>query len=139
MTDHLAEIAAMTVECPHRRGIQLTCFCRGSGRVLDPRFDGLRKMHSEFVHRIQTSIEASKRVSCPEGGCPGYTINADLGVFLKCLRGTKIAYKMIFHPDADPSCVEIGIGGHPWGYGVQDDIYQAAHEYLLQEQKVSST
>ncbi len=127
--DYLALIAAKMVECidpeyPLDMHTYACLNCAGSGRVLDPRFGSLRMDNC--------GCEDHK------GQPQGYTVNRDLAVLLKCLRDDNIAYKIRFHPDAGPPCVELGVGGRHWGYSVQDDFYQAVWEWLEQEEKVTT-
>ncbi|KKN86873.1 hypothetical protein LCGC14_0264350 [marine sediment metagenome] len=97
MTDYLANLAARTVECPdastHRcpsshdeHGAEAKCVtCEGSGRVLDPRFEGLRRKHTRQTHGIKMSIlHGDCWKTCETVGCPGYTVNRDLEVLLEC-------------------------------------------------------
>ncbi len=131
MTDHLAEIAAMTVECKdnfHEKGWACRT-CSGYKVVLDPRFDGLREMHGTCHFK-----------DCPrdEDGdysCGGWRINRDLGVIVEIMIRKS------------PVFIE-GMGEHVrvrWElfqgtvFGEGDFPLEAAahavYEWLLQEQK----
>lgn len=120
MTDYLAEIAAMTVECPRCEGqgywvrtgddpeypdlpVNHDCdHCKGIGRVLDLRFDGLRGECPGYaieVGRIPnlnirfTGEHAEKKCAC-QG--TGYTINRDLAGLMEIgpgIFGRRICYK----------------------------------------------
>ncbi len=90
MTDYLAKIAAWTVECPNLdcKGTgYITTYggydgtvpteglcpvCMNTGRVLDPRFEGLRQSCTSGSHLYPVFID----------DCPGYTVNRNLGVLL---------------------------------------------------------
>ena len=97
--DYLAKIAAWTVECPcataYDKEICSACWeecrmdnshyelcvipdCKGSGRVLDPRFDGLRGF-LDCGHPYDVKTDTSL---CRNYNCPGYTINRDFAVLL---------------------------------------------------------
>ena len=88
MTDYLAKIAAMTVECfdPYCRedgkdiGAPLRdCRrCRGTRRILDPRFDGLRITECSHGGHALTEDECGVYLT-------GYTINRDLEVLLEII------------------------------------------------------
>lgn len=132
---YLQLIAAKTVECGacNGRGFRLEVvdlktpmpdcdICKGSGRVLDPKFEGLRDYQD-----IDT-VDLNK----------GYTVVRDLAVLLECLRDAKIKYKMIFHvinrgESDEETMVEVGVGGRHWGYGNHDDFCRAVWEYLERE------
>ncbi len=48
-TDYLALLAKKTAECLHIGYVRETCRdCKGSGRVLDPRFEKLRKRRNDY-------------------------------------------------------------------------------------------
>lgn len=79
MTDHLALIAAKTVECPvsNCRISNVACGCRGTLRILDPRFDGIREVH-ENKHLLAGGN--GYFVECYKINCLGYTLVQNLEV-----------------------------------------------------------
>ena len=84
-TDYLAKVAAKTVACDTRiqdMTIHMYhdeysggCPCKGSGQVLDPRFERLRK-------ECKRNHYDYGDISHEEDGCIGYTIVRDVGVLL---------------------------------------------------------
>lgn len=101
--DYLAKIAAKTVACPggpsdfeYEKDKMLPCRtilpfprhfegswvdacpgnCKGSARVLDPRFEGLRRRcHEGRGFYLRHGKD-----------CPGYTVIRDLGILLECIK-----------------------------------------------------
>ena len=122
MTDYLAEIAARTVECPHLRGIQLTCFCKGSGRVLDPRFAGLRDVHTKSACMCMSP-------------CPGYTINRDLEELLACAPVDR-AVSLYNMPAGGWACNVFGL--HAEADTPLEAAAKAVYEWLEAEKKVTA-
>jgi len=97
MTDYLAEIAAMTVECPHIRkhsymGEAICADCKNSNRVLDHRFEGLRTGHKGHIAMSATGMDEA---ACEVYECPGFTINRDLAVLLTCILPLDGAYEAV--------------------------------------------
>lgn len=105
-TDCLAKIAAKTVECPKCNGVTgWDCTnCGDAGRVLDPRFKGLRKIHGELMgnntsHPVYDDDgNCVDRVSCTSVGCKSYTVNPDLAVLLECTPADyELVQDLMFH------------------------------------------
>ncbi len=136
MTDYLALIAEKTVECPdinpefpsdwHNRKWSS---CKGLGRILDPRFDGLR------LHKHEVTVSCMK-------GCQGYSgVSSDLAVLLECAR--KLSYHLGLYwdyEDAEWRCTIEDPDGWKTGYGHEplETVAKAVWEYLEQEGKVEA-
>ncbi len=151
MTDYLAEIAARTVECSNLdcKGTgyitkyggydgtvpteTLCAVCMNTGRVLDPRFEGLRKPCPASVHPNLNKVHDHTK----QADCQGYTVNRDLAMLLVCLD-TSVS---IAHNQGRGWTVDVFAKGPYHGTGRADTplkaVAKAVYEWLEADKKVT--
>ncbi len=149
--DYLAQIAAKTVECPcaltylsdrchackvfgpdmaisHSPSCQIQG-CKGSGRVLDPRFDGLRETKCSHGGHALTEDECGVYLK-------GYTVVRDLAVLLDIILPWDGAYEAVLAVFSDKDLHRYAIEGR--GDKFTEAAAKAVWEWLEREEKVAT-